>query len=87
MRLLSPRARVTDAVHASETIDAKGEAMKQQDVVLGEVYAMKVSGSIQPVKLEAESPHGGWVGRNMRSGREVRIRTAAKLRCPLKRLD
>jgi len=59
--------------------------MKQQDVVLGEVYAVKVSGSIQPVKLETVSPHGGWVGRNLRTGREVRIRTAAKLRCPLKR--
>ena len=36
--------------------------MKQQDVVLGEVYAVKVSGSIQPVRLETVSPHGGWVG-------------------------
>jgi hypothetical protein len=58
--------------------------MKLRDVVLGEVYAVKVSGSIQPVKLVAESPHGGWIGRNLRTGREVRIRTAAKLRCLLK---
>jgi hypothetical protein len=60
--------------------------MKQRDVVLGEVYAVKVSGSIQPVRLVAESPHGGWIGRNLRTGRKIRIRTAAKLRCPLKRL-
>jgi hypothetical protein len=59
--------------------------MKQHDVVLGDVYAVKVSGSIQPVKLVAESFHGDWVGRNLRTGREVRIRTAAKLRCALKR--
>jgi hypothetical protein len=51
---------------------------------LGEVYAVKVSGSTQPVKLVAVSPQGGWVGRNLRTGRTVRIR-AAKLRCPLKR--
>jgi hypothetical protein len=59
--------------------------MKQSDVVLDGVYAVKVSGSIQRVKLEAESPHGGWIGRNLRTGCEIRIRTAAKLRCPLKR--
>ena len=33
--------------------------MKQQDVVVGEVYAVKVNGSIQPVRLETVSPHGG----------------------------
>jgi hypothetical protein len=37
------------------------------------------------VKLVAVSPQGGWVGRNLRTGRTVRIRAAAKLRCTLKR--
>jgi hypothetical protein len=54
--------------------------MKQRDVVLGQVYAVKVSGNVQRVRVVAESPYGGWVGRNLRTGREVRIRTAAKLR-------
>jgi hypothetical protein len=58
--------------------------MKQRAVVLGQVYAVKVSGTIQPVRLVAESPYGGWVGRNLRTGRDVRIRTAAKLRYPMK---
>ena len=59
--------------------------MKKRDVTLGEVYAVKVSGRIQPVRLLAESPHGGWVGRNEQTGREIRIRSAAKLRARLEK--
>jgi hypothetical protein len=40
------------------------------------------SGRIQPARLVAHSPHGGWIGRNLRTGRDVRIRTAGKLRYP-----
>jgi hypothetical protein len=49
------------------------------------VYAVKVSGRIQPVRLIAESPYGGWVGRNEHTGREIRIRSAAKLRARLEK--
>jgi hypothetical protein len=59
--------------------------MKQRNVVLGQVYAVKVSGCIQPVRLVAESPYGGWVGRNEQTGREIRIRSAAKLRARLQK--
>ena len=59
--------------------------MKKHDVVLGQVYGVKVSGRIQPVRVIAESPHGGWVGRNEQSGREIRIRSAAKLRARLEK--
>ncbi|MCW5982704.1 MAG: hypothetical protein KIT09_31740 [Bryobacteraceae bacterium] len=45
-------------------------------------YVVKVSGRLAPVKILRESPYGGWVGRNERTGREVRIRSAAKLRQP-----
>jgi hypothetical protein len=58
--------------------------MKKREVVLGQVYAVKVSGRIQQVRLVAESPHGGWVGRNLQTGREVRIRSAARLRYPVR---
>jgi hypothetical protein len=55
--------------------------MKQKDVLgIGHIYIVKVSGHLVPVKLIAESPYGGWVGQNLNTGREVRIRTAAKLR-------
>jgi hypothetical protein len=59
--------------------------MKKCDVTLGQVYAVKVSGRIQPVRLIAESPYGGWVGRNEQTGREIRIRSAAKLRARLEK--
>jgi hypothetical protein len=61
--------------------------MKKRDVVLGQVYAMKVSGRVQPVRLIAESPYGGWVGRNELTGREIRIRSAAKLRARVEKID
>jgi hypothetical protein len=51
------------------------------------VYAVKVSGRIQSVRLVAESPHGGWVGRNLHTGRAVRIRSAARLRYPIPPAD
>ena len=54
--------------------------MKKKDVQVGGIFMVKVSGQVQPVKLKAESPYGGWVGYNIRTGRDVRIRTAAKLR-------
>ena len=58
--------------------------MKKAEVVAGGTYEVKVSGGLAPVKLGAESPHGGWVGTNLSTGREVRIKTAARLR---RRLD
>jgi hypothetical protein len=59
--------------------------MKRRNVVLGQVYAVKVSGRIQPVRLIGDSPSGGWVGRNEHTGREIRIRSAAKLRARLEK--
>ena len=61
--------------------------MRRRDVVLGQVYAVKVSGRIQPVRLVSESPYGGWVGKNEATGRDIRIRTAAKLRVRLEKID
>lgn len=56
--------------------------MKKQDVQIGEVYIVKVSGKLTRVRLDSESPYGGWTGTNLETKREVRIRTAAKLRRP-----
>jgi hypothetical protein len=58
--------------------------MRKQDVELGQVYAVKVSGRIHTVRLVTVSAFGGWVGRNEKTGREVRIKSAAKLRYPIK---
>ena len=59
-----------------------GTAMKRQDVQIGSSYIVKVSGVLAKVRITDESPYGGWVGRNLATGREVRIRSAARLRRP-----
>lgn len=55
--------------------------MKSKDVEIGRTYLVKVSGRLVPVRLEAEDPNGGWTGVNKETRRQVRVRTAARLRC------
>lgn len=54
--------------------------MKKNNVQLGKVYAVKVSGSVVPVRLERENPHGGWDGTNVKTRKQVRVKTAQRLR-------
>ena len=54
--------------------------MKKSQIKIGGTYTAKVSGFVVPVRILSESPHGGWVGMNILTKREVRIRTAARLR-------
>ena len=57
-------------------------AMKKQDVQTGLIYIAKVSGVLAKVRITRPSPYGGWHGTNLATGREVRIRGAARLRRP-----
>ena len=59
-----------------------GTAMKRQDVQIGSIYIVKVSGVLAKVRIAGKSPYGGWIGRNLATGREIRIRSAARLRRP-----
>ena len=54
--------------------------MKKADVIIGQRYAAKVSGKIAHVRIVRESPYGGWDAINVATGRQVRIKTAARLR-------
>lgn len=55
--------------------------MKKKDVVIGGEYVAKVSGKLTTVRIKSERYGGsGWIGVNVKTGREVRIRTAARLR-------
>ena len=54
--------------------------MKKRDVVIGAVYEAKVSGKLCPVRIRRESPYGGWDATNMSTGRDVRIKSAQRLR-------
>ena len=58
--------------------------MKKSEVQLGKVYNVKVSGKVQPVRLDSVSRHGGWDGTNVDTGRKIRIHTAGKLRSEVK---
>ena len=59
--------------------------MKKHEVTVGGVYAAKVSGKVVPVRITAESPYGGWQAVNLQTERAVRIRSAARLRRPVRR--
>lgn len=58
--------------------------MKKADVKLGCLYEARVSGALTTVRIDREcvSPQGRtqWVGTNVRTGREIRIRSAQRLR-------
>ena len=54
--------------------------MKKSEIGINHVYTAKVAGKLAPVRILTTHAAGGWVGRNERTGREVRIRSAARLR-------
>ena len=58
--------------------------MKRAEVKIDTTYLVKVSGKLVPVRITGASPHGGWLGRNEKTGREVRVRGAGRLRQELK---
>ena len=58
--------------------------MKKNEVTIGGVYAAKVSGKVVPVRITGPSPYGGWDAVNTQTQRAVRIRSAARLRRPVR---
>lgn len=54
--------------------------MQKANVQIGHTYIVKVSGNLAKVKLTRECNYGGWYGTNLATGREIRVRTAARLR-------
>ena len=54
--------------------------MKKSEVEIGGKYVAKVSGQLVAVRIDGESPYGGWNGTNLATGRSVRVRSAARLR-------
>ncbi len=61
--------------------------MKQKDIKISSVYAVKVSGKIAPVRVTNVSIYGGWDGRNVLTGRAVRLKTAGRLRHELTMIE
>ena len=58
--------------------------MQKHNVNIGTTYVVKVSGKLTRVRLTRECNYGGWFGTNLATGREIRIRTAARLRSEAK---
>jgi len=54
--------------------------MKKDEIEVGQAYTAKVSGNLTTVVIEAVSPHGGWEAINTRTGKQVRIKSAQRLR-------
>ena len=54
--------------------------MKKTEVSVGNVYVALVSGKYAPVQIVATHVGGGWWGTNLTTGRNIRIRTAGRLR-------
>lgn len=54
--------------------------MKKREIVIGHTYIALVSGVLVPVRIVSESRYGGWDGKNLKTGRDVRIRSAQRLR-------
>jgi hypothetical protein len=54
--------------------------MQKRNVRIGAIYYVRVGGNMTEVRITRESPNGGWYGTNQATGREIRIRTAARLR-------
>src|SRR5665647_961698 len=58
--------------------------MQKHNVKIGTTYIVKVSGTLAKVRLTRQHDRGGWYGTNLATGREIRIRTAARLRSEVK---
>lgn len=54
--------------------------MKKNDVKIGGVYYAKVSGAVTKIEIVSTSSYGGWHGKNLRTGKPVRIKSAQRLR-------
>jgi len=57
--------------------------MKAINVHVGETYEVRVSGNLARVRIVSTHPSGGWNGVNEATGREIRLRSARRLRCNL----
>lgn len=56
--------------------------MKKKEIQIGHCYVAKVSSKLVKVRIDGESEYGGWNATNTVTFRPVRIKTAARLRCP-----
>ncbi len=54
--------------------------MRKAQIEVGGVYEVRVSGNLVPVRIRGKHYISGWDAENVLTGREIRVRTAARLR-------
>jgi hypothetical protein len=54
--------------------------MKKSEVQIGGVYTAKVSDKLVQVRIDRTNRHGGWEATNLSTGKQVRIKSPARLR-------
>lgn len=54
--------------------------MQAKDIFVGQIYLVKISGKIQKIKIVRSCPSGGWIATNLTTGRDIRLRTGARVR-------
>lgn len=54
--------------------------MQAKDIFVGSVYIVKISGKLQQVKIVRTCPNGGWMATNLATGRDIRLKTGARVR-------
>lgn len=54
--------------------------MKKDEIKIGETYTAKVTNKVVPVRIDKENPRGGWDGVNLVTNKQVRIKSAQRLR-------
>jgi hypothetical protein len=56
--------------------------MKKDDVKIGGTYMAKVSDKVVAVRIDAANARGGWDATNLSTNKQVRIKSAQRLRGP-----
>ena len=64
--------------------------MTKRDIKVGSTYTGKVSGRLAHIRIDGIAPSGGYYATNVATGRQIRLRTAGRLRSlvePINRLE
>jgi len=61
--------------------------MKKNEVHVGSHYVARVSGINKVVKVISPFPSGGWLGRVLKTGRTIRLRSCRRLKWEVQMFD
>jgi hypothetical protein len=79
-RPVSAGSETTEPVPAEAAKPPVRRHPRKADVKPGDVYRAKIGGKLTNVRIERESPRGGWDATNESTNRKVRIKSVLKLR-------